>query len=387
MNKNFTIIFTRLKNVDLVKMPGMTSFYISKLTDKNVKCTIVTLNNDDYIYHNEFSDYFDLVILDKEKKYKSPYKPIYKYLRENALKIDILNLYHLDNESLLYAFLYKFFNKNGKLLLELDADERIKDFFEPANRSGFLKITNKIRPFKKIILKGLVKKSDFIAVETESIYKYLLNTKIKTLKKKLFLNPYGINEEELRKYENSNIKKEKIILSIGRIGSFQKNNEMLMDALKKIKGFKGWKFYFIGPIEKTFEEYINNFYNENPILKENVKFIGEISDRKVLSEYIQSAKIFCLTSRYESWGIVLTEAAFYNCFIISTDVGCAKEILDNMVEGKIVNNSEELLNIIESIVNDELNIKETQKPTKDEYIKKTSWENTVNMLLKKIKLN
>ncbi len=384
MDKNFTTIFTRLKNVDLIKVQGLTALNISKITNNKIRCKIVTLNNDDYFYYGSKSKHFDLIILDGEKKYKSPYYPVFRYLRKNSKDIDVLNLYHFDNESLLYAYIYKFYNSKGKILLELDADGRIREFFEPANRTSFLKVTNKIRPLKKIILNGLVKKSDFIAIETGKIYKYLLDTKNEFLKKKLFLNPYGINVEELKKYENPDIRKENKIITIGRIGTFQKNNEMMLEAIKKLGDLKGWKFYFIGPIEKGFEVCIDNFFTENPLLNDCVKFLGDISDRKVLSEHIQSAKIFCLTSRYESWGIVLTEAAFYNCFIISTDVGCAREITENMAEGRIIENVDGLSELLKTAVNGELDLNNVRKSTKDEYLKKASWESTVSELLKKI---
>jgi L-malate glycosyltransferase len=383
-DKTFTTIFSRLKNVDLVKMPGRTALYLSRLSDKKIKCSVVTLNNDEYSYQGNFREYFDLVILDRENKQKSAAGTIYKYLRKNSRNIDILNLYHLDTESLIYAYLYKFFNKKGKLLLELDADERIKDFFEPAGRTGFLKFTNKIRPLKKIILNGLAKKSDYIAVELESIYMYLMSTRKKNLTDKLFINPYGIDKEELQKYSDPSIKKENIILTIGRIGSYQKNNEMLLEAVKKIGNLNGWKIYLIGPVESNFKKKTDKFFEENPGLTESVKLLGEIKDRKMLSGYLQSAKVFCLTSRYESWGIVLEEAAYYDCFIVSTDTGCAKEIINNMVDGKIINKGEELTGILESIINGELVLKNISKPAKDEYINKTSWEYSVGQLLKKI---
>lgn len=384
MDKNFTTIFTRLKNVDLIKVQGLTALNISRITNNEVKCKIVTLNNDDYFYYGSKNEHFDLIILDREKRYKSPYYPVFGYLRKNSKNIDILNLYHLDNESLLYAYIYKFYNGKGKILLELDADDRIREFFEPADRAGLLRFTNKIRPLKKIILNGLVKKSDFIAVETGKIYKYLTDTDKKLLKKKLFLNPYGINVEELKKYENPDIRKENKILTIGRIGTFQKNNEMMLEAIKRSGNLRGWKFYFIGPIEKGFEDYIEKYFTENPLLEDSVKFLGDISDRRVLSEHIQSAKIFCLTSRYESWGIVLTEAAFYNCFIISTDVGCAREITENMAEGRIIENVDDLSALLETAVNGGLDLNNVVKSKKDEYLKKASWENTVSELLKKI---
>jgi len=385
-SKTFVTIFTRLKNIDLLKPPGMISYYLSKLTDNRVSCSLVTLNNDDYFYYDPFRDNYDLVILGKEKKHKSSFKTVFSYLRKNAPAIDYLNLYHLDLESYFYSLIYKFYNKKGRIFLELDADERISEFFEPAGRKGILKITNNIRPLKSIILNGLIKRADYIAIESKRIYDYLLSTGSKTLKYKLFLNSYGINTEELRKYTNPDIKKENIVLTVGRTGDFQKNNEMLLDALKKLENLNGWKFYFVGPIEKEFQKNINEFFANHPGLKEKVIFTGEVNDRRVLCEYMQSAKVFCLTSRYESWGIVLAEAAFYNCYIISTDVGCAKDVLENMVSGIIIAGKDDLINILNSVINGKAYIENPEKPSKKDYLSVNSWENTVSRLIKAINL-
>jgi len=383
--KNFVTVFTRLKNVDILKMPGMVCYYISKLSNKEFNCTLVTLSNDDYSYHDAFKEFYNIKILGTDKKNGRGNSPVIEYLKSNSKNIDLLNLYHLDFETLKYAGVYKRYNPNGKLLLELDADERIKDFFEPAQRKGLLRFTNKIRPFKSYILSNLVEKSDYIAVESEKIYKYLLDKKNKTLASKLFLNPYGINNEELSQYKNPLIKKENIAVTVGRIGTYQKNNEMLLEAVESMDNIGDWKFYFIGPVEKDFEKYIAGYFDKNPNLKDRVVFTGEISDRKKLSEYIQRAKIFCLTSRYESYGIVLTEAAYYNCYIISTDTGTAVEITENMVNGKIISGKQQLTDVLNLAVENKIDFENVQKEGKLKYIYENSWEKTVSKLLEKIK--
>ena len=385
--RNFVTIFSRLKNVDILKMPGMVSYYISKLSNKEINCSLVTLNNDNYFYYDSFKEFFNLKILGSDTKNNTQFNPVIEFLKNNSRDIDILNLYHLDFETLKYAKIYKSINSKGKLLLELDADERIKEFFEPANRGGLLKLTNKIRPFKSYILHSLVNKSDYIAVESVNIYNYLSGKKNKKLSKKLFLNPYGINSEELSKYNDHSIKKENILITIGRIGTHQKNNELLLEAIESMGNTGDWKFYFVGPIEKSFEEFIRNYFEKNPHLVNKVIFTAEINDRKKLSEFIQKAKVFCLTSRYESYGIVLTEAAFYNCYIISTDTGSAKEIVDNMVNGKIICNKQQLADELNLVVGGKIDFENVRKNGKSNYIYNNSWEKTVLKLLEKINNN
>ena len=89
------------------------------------------------------------------------------------------------------------------------------------------------------------------------------------------------------------------------------------------------------------KKYIYNYFLQNPNLKDKIDFTGNISDKKILSEYYNKAKIFFFTSRYESFGLSLMEAAFYGDYIISTETGCAKDITDNGKLGFISEHSKE----------------------------------------------
>ena len=69
--------------------------------------------------------------------------------------------------------------------------------------------------------------------------------------------------------------------------------------MKLLEGFKEfsklndkWKLELIGPIEESFNTYINNFMNDNPDLNGRISFTGSISDRKALDYKYKKAKIF-----------------------------------------------------------------------------------------------
>ena len=74
---------------------------------------------------------------------------------------------------------------------------------------------------------------------------------------------------------------------------------------------------------------------QNPQLLEKVIFTGEIADKQALNAEYQKAKIFCLTSRLESFGLVFAEAASHGCFIITSDVVSAKDVTGNGNYGDI----------------------------------------------------
>jgi glycosyltransferase involved in cell wall biosynthesis len=59
-------------------------------------------------------------------------------------------------------------------------------------------------------------------------------------------------------------------------------------------------------------------------IHKNVKFLG-YSDR--VEEFFRNIDVFCLSSDYEGFGLVLLESMFYNVPIICTRVGIANEII------------------------------------------------------------
>ena len=101
---------------------------------------------------------------------------------------------------------------------------------------------------------------------------------------------------------------------------------MLLNALAKTD-LKNWKFYLIGPIADSLKPEIEAFYQENPDKKESVVFTGAIYDKKELWEYYNRSKAFILTSKWESFALVYTEAQRFINYIVSTKVGAASDVI------------------------------------------------------------
>jgi glycosyltransferase involved in cell wall biosynthesis len=139
--------------------------------------------------------------------------------------------------------------------------------------------------------------------------------------------------------------KENIIITVGRIGSEQKNNEMSLEALNGLD-LKEWKFVFIGPIEKDFLPCTKNLPN-------NIIFTGNIADRTEIYNWYKKAKVFCLTSKWESWCLAMADSLYFGCEIISTNVGCFEDIT-NKEFGYEIKNANDLRNILQKIINKEI---------------------------------
>lgn len=88
----------------------------------------------------------------------------------------------------------------------------------------------------------------------------------------MFILPNGIDLNRVRESAGRPVfeQKENLILTIGRIGTEQKNNELLLKALADIK-LKDWSVQFVGPIEESFKSKIDLFLKI--ILKRKKKYI------------------------------------------------------------------------------------------------------------------
>lgn len=249
------------------------------------------------------------------------------YLLKHARDIDLLMLFHFCLRTLLLGLLFKFLNPQGKLYIKGDG-------------LGILAHEKEIREsrnWKKRIwcwvYGRLFEKADWITVETRDLFQMLDGMVFNVdIRHKLSLLLNGFDEELLKELgvrERQIGQKENIMLTVGRLGSYLKNTEMLLHAVERID-LKDWKLVLVGPMEQRecdFQSYIDAFFLKNPQLKDKVIFTGAIYDKKQLWEWYNRAKVFVFTSRFESFGIVLMEALRFQNYILSTDVGFAREAI------------------------------------------------------------
>lgn len=337
--KNFVTLFPGTRNVHLTKDVGMIPYIMFKYY--GYKSKIVCYNNDEYNYLTSLLNGLDMDFIKKVTGNNVIDSAI--YMIKNAKKIDILNLYHMRRESLILISIYKFLNRTGKVYLKLDLDIISKAY------TDLIKKTIKT----KILIRTL-KKCKLISVETTGAYKKLIDLDLK------------INVEYIPNgaYNYSNVEfsdKENIICTVGRIGSYDKSNETLLEAYQRAySSIKDWKLYLVGTIDSNFNSYIKEYFNKYPYLKDSIIFFGEIIDRDELSAIYKKSKICCLTSRHESFGLVLVEAMSEGCFIITSDIGSARDITKSNVLGKIfdVGDINALSNILIEYCNNDYYIKD-----------------------------
>ena len=378
MTKNFTTIFPIAVNSHLIKDLGQIPHFLNIQHGYHAK--IVSYKNSESYFHAEGEVYgVEMEFIENTGKKHFWEKGVIDYLQKNASDIDVLNLYHFKKDTFIYGNLYKKLNPKGKLYVKMDA-------YNEHLEKGRLKHTNKAlkRLYFKHLEKELLKNVDLLSIENTTGMELVLQH-YPELKNRLVYLPNGVNDTFLkqhfpttRQYEE----KENLIVTVGRIGLDVKNNEMLLKVIPHLD-LKDWKVKFVGPIYEPFERKINDFYETHPELKDKVEFIGEVSDREALYSYYDKAKICCMTSPFESFGIAFVEAMYFGNYIVgTTGMSAFKDLSNGYQYGSTteVNDISAYADVLQKLISDEASLKgkceDIKQYTKDNFL----WSSIVNQL-------
>ena len=345
--------FDRMKNVHLNKDVGLVAHFISK--QYNLDLEYVTA--DDCTF-DEFRGH-KITKIKRMPNYRYNIY-FYLYLLKNAKSIDYLMTIHCRPYNLFIGMLYKKLNPKGKFYIKMDlgfnSELKIEQSDDLIEKSIKL-LKKKYRKLKFSFIKYVDLLSSEIIDVYENIRKYgLYGRKVAD---KLTLMCNGMDNErvdvKLKKY----CEKENIILTVGRLGTYEKNTGFFLDVIKRLD-LKGWKVVLVGPMYDQFEYKIKLFFLENPNLREKVIFTGNISDRSDVLEYYNKSKVFCLTSRFECAAQVYAESAYFSNYIITTNVGGAKEITQDEKYGTILPQGDiiKFKEVLQSIIDGEINLEE-----------------------------
>ncbi|WP_040212700.1 glycosyltransferase family 4 protein [Clostridium polynesiense] len=314
MKVKYAMQYLKTANVHLVKDMGMIPYKLHKNYDFD--SSVITYENGDYPYLTQEVKGLKLKFVNKI--FKSFTLDGALHLLRYGKNIDILQIFHITLSTAAYVYAFKLKNKKGKIYLKLDSSHKLIERIAELNS------------FQMKLLKSLLNKINLMSIEQEILYKELINI-FPEYKSKLIIIPNGVDFQYVDQigvnYDYSS--KENVILTSARIGAEEKNTPMLLEAFAKVNNINksNWRLILAGPVEEGFNTYLEDYFRKYPYLKNRIEVKGNITDRKKLYEEYKRAKIFCLTSDFESFGISLVEAAAYGDIIISTDVGIARELV------------------------------------------------------------
>ena len=126
-------------------------------------------------------------------------------------------------------------------------------------------------------------------------------------------------------------RKEKIVLWVGRLGEAQKNVKGFIDIWKIVgKDNPDWTAQIVG--DGPDRNMLMSYARKRKV--KNLVFLGAQSN---VSEFYSRASIFCLSSYYEGWPMVLTESMAMGCVPICYNTyEAASDIINSGVDGHVI---------------------------------------------------
>ena len=139
-------------------------------------------------------------------------------------------------------------------------------------------------------------------------------------------NPLTITSDVKTNYLNKNF------IFVGRL-NHQKGIDFLINSFYEFsKKNVEWNLLIVGEGNSTFTEKLINLIKSKKLCK-RIKLIGFTTE--VINYYLKSS-IYLMTSRYEGWGLVVTEAMSVGLPIITFDITPMEYIIDHHKNGIVV---------------------------------------------------
>lgn len=255
-----------------------------------------------------------------------------QYIRENYQKIDLMVCHNHFEDFGEMIKLYKSLRPDGKVYLETDTNDDFQDRFVLNNESNQDFLNN-----CDVVGVSCRKMQKFLSRKWKCKVDYITNG---------FYNFANIDIENIIDWHE----RKNIILTVGRLGVYPKNTELLLHAFSMIHHkIPTWKLQLVGSMTKDFKELLKHKFFKDESLKEKIIISNEINDKVELMNIYQHSKIFVLPSISEG-GIpnVIAEALFNGCYIVSSDISGSIDATNNSECGDIfpINNIEALENIL-----------------------------------------
>ena len=299
--------YSKWENVNLMKDCGLMGYMLAKELNA-IPVMYFASKPENYPYLSILPQ-MEMLYTDSEFCTADTY---YEHLKASYADMDVLLIYGLYSHAIGYLDVYRKLRPDGKVYCGLDMN------------SWWMSNT----PWDSLEARNFAEQCDIIATSCRQM-RDALNRNPQVHFPCRWLTNGFYNPTDVPVIADPD-KKENILLTVGRIGTFQKNNEEMLTAFAEVSSvLEGWSLRLVGSIEPEFQEYISNYFVKHPHLKNRVIFTGSIMDKTDLYREYARAKIFILSSRLEGGTPnVYAEALFHGCMFITSDVDAADDIIN-----------------------------------------------------------
>ena len=292
------------------------------------KSTLCYFPQKEALKNTEYEKNVKLINMGHVDDYAQQLEIAKEFIYINHKDIDVLMLFNYGGNTYKLANWAKKINPNIFVWCKLDMSE--------GGFSHFYDGTN-LRKIKNIAEIWKSRNIDMFTVENYAFFKVL--STIKVFNDRIHYLPNGVSVWGVDINKLDTIHKENIIVYVGRLGDYDKNVELLLESLAYIDKdiLANWTVKIIGPYTQDIYAQHMSFGCENDTYRRNVYLLGQVTDREQVYKILSSAKIICMTSRSESFGIATTEGMYFGAYPVITNYGrIVEDITDNGIYGKIV---------------------------------------------------
>lgn len=311
---------------------GMFLYTLAKYFNWNSTYVYYKTRKSDTIWNQEFSSYVNTICIGETNDYKKQIELAKIFLKEHIHEFDVIMFFNYGSTVWKLAKYCK--QLKPDIIVYSKLDMGVGGFEHFCGNKPFMRIRNYAEKLKSQYV-------DLFTVETKSYYDAL--SKISVFRNRLGYLPNGVSTLDINVNEIDCISKENIVITVGRLGEYVKNNELLLDAITLLPDdiVKKWKFMFIGPSTKAFIQTVKNFKEKYPEKANSIIMTGNITDRMQLYSYYRRAKIICMTSRTESTCLATLEGMYFGAYPIITNYSdFTKDTTNNNLCGCIVDNND-----------------------------------------------
>ena len=289
---------------------GMFLYTLAKYFNWNSTYVYYKTRESDTLWNQEFSSYVNTVCIGKTSDYKKQIEFAKLYLREHIHEFDVIMFFNYGSTVWKLSKYCK--QLKPDIIVYSKLDMGIGGFEHFCGNKPFMWLRNYAEKLKSQYV-------DLFTVETKSYFDLLSKTSV--FRNRLGYLPNGVSTLDINVNEIDCISKENIVITVGRLGEYVKNNELLLDAIKLLPDdiVKKWKFMFIGPSTEAFIQTVKNFKERYPEKADSIIMTGNITDRTQLYTYCRRAKIICMTSRTESTCLATLEGMYFGAYPIITN--------------------------------------------------------------------
>ena len=258
-------------------------------------------------------------------------------------KIDVLVLYHLRYYTAVYSAVFKLVNRSGVVYVKGDFD------LAECKRRGIIYSGFFLFDWITRLLKNNI---DIVSSEHKELTQEIGHLGFSSLYVPNSPSSDFISVSNCYLASNSSSvdtsdRKLRQIIFVGRIGTYQKNVELFMDAIKDLSIDVDYRVVVMGPLEPKFRSDIDSGKISVP---KNLIFTGGLDKLEDIVANYCASDALVMTSRFEGFPLCSVEGMYSGCTLIANHTSGVSDLIEHGKNGYFFSCKKELTGVISQLL-------------------------------------